>query len=169
MVHFPGRLLVAHARMFALIAAAVFIVAVPASAQTGMPQPLQSMVGFQGGASIDPEQVFAGVFWQTPPIAQRFHLRPGIDGGFGQGLRLATINIDFIVRFPFGGSGWSLVQGGGPVIVLTKFEDFDGSDTGAGGSYIIGFAHDGGFFGEFRIGGGAVPVLKMGAGWGIRF
>ena len=169
MVHFPGRSLVAHARMFALIAAAVFIVAVPASAQTGMRQPPQSMVGFQGGASIDPEQVFAGVFWQTPPIAQRFHLRPGIDGGFGQGLRLATINIDFIVRFPLGASGWSLIQGGGPAIVFAKIDGFDGTETTAGGSYVFGFAHDAGFFGEFRIGGGNAPALKIGAGWALGF
>ena len=39
----------------------------------------------------------------------------------------------------------------------------------AGGSYIIGVAHDGGFFGEFRIGGGNVPSLKMGAGYALRF
>ena len=107
------------------------------------------------------------MFWQTPPIANRFHFRPGIDGGFGNDLRLATINIDFIARFPLGASGWELVQGGGPVIVLTKFDGFDGTDTSAGGSYIFGFAHRSGFFGEFRIGGGNTPSLKMGAGYGI--
>jgi hypothetical protein len=129
----------------------------------------QSQVGFLGGASIDPEQLFVGVFWQTPPLGNRFHIRPGIDGGFGSDVRLATINIDFIARFPIGASGWHFIQGGGPVIVLTKFDDFEGTDTSAGGSYIIGFAHDSGFLGEFRIGGGNVPSLKMGAGFAIRF
>ena len=113
--------------------------------------------------------MFAGVFWQSPTLGGRFHIRPGIDGGFGNDLRLATINIDFLARFPIGSSGWSFVQGGGPVIVITKIRGFDGSDTSAGGSYILGFAHNSGFIGEFRIGGGNVPSLKMGAGYQIRF
>ncbi len=128
-----------------------------------------SLVGFHGGGSIDPEQGYVGVFWQTPPIGNRFHVRPGIDGGFGNDLRLATINIDFIARFPLGASGWQVIQGGGPVIAFTKIDGFDGTDTSAGGSYLLGFAHDSGFFGEFRIGGGNIPSLKMGAGYAIKF
>lgn len=166
MVHFAGRFLL---RRGFLAALAVICLSSAAHAQTVSVQSTQSQVGFQGGASIDPEQMFVGVFWQSPPLASRFHIRPGIDGGFGSDLRIATINIDFIVRFPLGGSGWTLIQGGGPVIAITKIEDFEGTETSAGGSYIFGFAHDSGFFGEFRIGGGNVPVLKMGAGWAIRF
>jgi hypothetical protein len=155
---------------FVLAAALVVLVASAAPAQTVSLQPkAQNMVGFQGGASIDPEQMYVGVFWQTPPIANRFHFRPGIDGGFGNDLRLATFNIDFIVRFPLGASGWDLIQGGGPVIVLTKFDGIDDSETSAGGSYVFGFAHRSGFFGEFRIGGGGSPNLKMGAGYGVKF
>lgn len=141
-----------------------------AAAQTGpVPRQSDASVGFQGGASIDPEQVFAGVFWASPPLGGRFSIRPGIDGGFGNDLRIATINIDFIARFPIGNSGWNFVQGAGPTIVITKIPELDFTDTGAGGSYIIGFSHDDGFFGEFRIGGGNVPSLKMGAGYAIRF
>jgi hypothetical protein len=153
------------------LAAAVFVLlASAAHAQTvNLQPPREAIVGFQGGASIDPEQVYVGVFWQSPAIANRLHIRPGIDGGFGNDLRLATFNIDFIARFPLGNSGWDLIQGGGPVIVLTKFEDFDETETSAGGSYIFGFAHRSGFFGEFRIGGGNVPSLKMGAGYGVKF
>src|SRR5215212_7476072 len=81
----------------------------------------QSSINFNGGASIDPEQVYAGVSWESPDIGGRFRLRPGIDGGFGDGLRLATINIDLIVKFPLGTSGWSLIQGGGPVISVVKY------------------------------------------------
>lgn len=166
MVHFAGRFSLRHGVLAAL---ALICLSSVTHAQTISVQSTQSQVGFQGGASIDPEQMFVGVFWQSPPLASRFHLRPGIDGGFSDNLRIATINIDFIVRFPLGGSGWTLIQGGGPVIAITKIEDFDDSETSAGGSYIFGFGHDSGFFGEFRIGGGNVPVLKMGAGWAIRF
>jgi hypothetical protein len=152
-----------------LTVAAGVLVSSPAVAQPPIRRSSQSSVGFQGGFSIDPEQAFVGVFWESPPIGGRFSLRPGIDGGFGNDVRLATINIDFIAKFPIGNSGWNFVQGGGPVIAIWKFPEFDETDTTAGGSYIIGFSHDGGFFGEFRIGGGNTPSLKMGAGYQLRF
>lgn len=165
MVHFAGQI-----RPVSLIAALLLVLTLssPVEAQVSI-QTSQSLVGFQGGASIDPEQGFVGVFWQSPAIGNRLHLRPGIDGGFGGDLRVATINVDFIARFSLGTSGWDLIQGGGPVIALTKIDGFEGTDVSAGGSYVIGFAHDSGFFTEFRIGGGNSPSLKMGAGWGIKF
>lgn len=130
----------------------------------------QSSISFNGGASIDPEQVYAGVAWQSPDIGGRFRIRPGIDGGFGDGLRLANINIDFIVKIPLGTSAWSLIQGGGPTISIARFSDFDdaGAELHAGGTYLFGFQHQNGFFGEFRVGGGSfVPQLKMGVGWAV--
>ena len=131
----------------------------------------QSSIGFNGGASIDPEQAYAGVFWESPDIGGRFRLRPGIDGGFGDGIRLGTINIDLIVTFQLGTSGWSLIQGGGPTIIVAKFTgDLEDAPTElhAGGSYLFGFQHNNGFFTEFRIGGGNfVPQLKLGAGWTV--
>jgi hypothetical protein len=141
-----------------------------AHAQTRAPASQQSQIGFTGGVSVDPEQLVAGVFWRTPEIGGRFHLRPGVEGGFGDEVKLATINIDFLARFPLGMSGWDFIQGGGPAIVITRFDAFGRSETdvGAGGSYILGFAHDGGFLGEFRIGGGGnVPSLKLTAGYAL--
>lgn len=131
----------------------------------------QSSIGFSGGASIDPTQVYAGVSWQSPNIGGRFHLRPGIDGGFGDDLRLGTVNIDLITTFPLGQSGWSLIQGGGPTISIVHYTGiYEGAprEVHAGGSYLFGFQHDNGFFTEFRVGGGSyVPQLKMGVGWAI--
>jgi hypothetical protein len=130
----------------------------------------QSSINFTGGVSIDPKQVYAGVSWSSPDLGGRFQVRPGIDGGFGDGLRLANINIDLIVKFPLGTSGWTLLQGGGPVITIAKASDFDDGPTElhAGGSYLFGFQHDNGFFADFRVGGGGfVPQLKIGAGWSV--
>lgn len=154
-----------------ILCAAGVLLSSPAIAQPApsVRQSAQWAIGFQGGASIDPEQMFAGVFWRSPSIAGRFYIRPGIDGGFGSDRRLATINIDFVAHFPIGTSGWNFVQGGGPVIVVTKIPAFDDSDVSAGGSYIIGFAHDAGFFTELSIGGGSTPNLKIGAGYQLRF
>ena len=135
------------------------------------PAAAQSSIRFNGGASIDPEQAYAGVAWESPDIGGRFHLRPGIDGGFGDGLRLGTINIDLIIKFPLGTSAWSLIQGGGPTIIVAKFTgDFEDAprELHAGGSYLFGFQHTNGFFTEFRVGGGSfVPQLKLGVGWAV--
>ena len=131
----------------------------------------QSSINFTGGGSIDPEQIYAGVSWSSPDLGGRFKIRPGIDGGFGDGLRLGNINIDLIVKFPLGTTGWSLLQGGGPVITIATFSgDFENQDTElhAGGSYLFGFQHDNGFFADFRVGGGNfVPQLKIGVGWSV--
>lgn len=154
-----------HRRAIALVLAACFV---------GLRAPhaaAQSLISFSGGASIDPTQVYAGVAWESPDIGGRFRIRPGLDGGFGDGLRLGTMNLDLIVKFPLGQSGWTLVQGGGPVITVSKFtgefEDLP-RELHAGGSYLFGFAHDNGFFTEFRVGGGSyVPQLKIGVGWAV--
>ena len=130
----------------------------------------QSSIKFSGGASIDPEQVYAGVAWESPDIGGRFRIRPGIDGGFGDGLRLANINIDLIAKFPLGTSAWSLIQGGGPTISISQFSDFEDAprELHAGGSYLFGFQHTNGFFAEVRVGGGSfVPQLKLGVGWAV--
>jgi hypothetical protein len=130
----------------------------------------QSSINFTGGGSIDPEQFYAGVSWSSPDLGGRFQVRPGIDGGFGDGLRLGNINIDLIVKFPLGNTGWTLLQGGGPVITIAKYTDFEdaGTELHAGGSYLFGFQHDNGFFADFRVGGGGfVPSLKIGAGWSV--
>ncbi|HEX6162199.1 MAG TPA: hypothetical protein VFZ31_02450 [Vicinamibacterales bacterium] len=151
-------------------AAAVFVAFVVFSALTAVRASAQSSINFSGGGSIDPEQVYAGVSWTSPDIGGRFRIRPGIDGGVGNGLRLANINIDLIVKFPLGTSGWSLIQGGGPVITVSRLSDFEDAprELHAGGSYLFGFQHDNGFFADFRVGGGGfVPSLKIGAGWAV--
>lgn len=131
----------------------------------------QPAVGFQAGGTVDPEQFFAGVFWQSPEIGGRVSIRPGLDGGFGSDLRIATINVDFVFLFPLNNTGWALVQGGGPSIVISRFTAFDSTETdvGGGASYILGFAHEKGFFTEVRVGSGRAPSVKFGAGWRIEF
>lgn len=153
--------------VLAAVFAACFISLAPAAARA------QSSIGFTGGGSIDPEQFYAGVYWESPTLGGSFRLRPGIDGGFGDNLRLGTINIDLIAKFPLGQTGWSLIQGGGPVITITNFtgelEGYD-QELHAGGSYLFGFQHDKGFFTEFRVGGGSyVPQLKIGVGFAYQF
>ena len=37
-------------------------------------------IGFQGGATVDPEQMFVGTHFETKDIYQGLRFRPGIDG-----------------------------------------------------------------------------------------
>ena len=152
-------------RSLAVAAGLTIALAAPAHAQAS--------INFSGGASIDPEQGYVGVAWESPDLGGRFRVRPGIDGGFGSGLRTGAINFDLIVRIPLGQSPWALIQGGGPTITITKYSDsaLQGMDDElhAGGTYLFGFTHDSGFSVEFRVGGGGyVPGLKIGAGFAVK-
>ena len=123
-------------------------------------------MGFQGGVTVDPEQWFIGTHLETPELFRNLRFRPGIDGGFGGDFSLATINVEFLYYLEFGRSGWSLYQGGGPAVVLARFND----DTSVhGGSfYTFGFAHEGGFFTDFKLGYGNAPTLKFAVGYTVR-
>jgi hypothetical protein len=135
-----------------------------------LPARAQSSIALNGGGSIDPQQVYVGVAWESPDIGGRIRFRPGLDGGFGDGLRLGTVNIDIVAAFQLGTTKWTLIQGGGPVISLARYDDIENApiEVHAGGSYLFEMRHDSGFFAEFRLGGGGfTPNLKFGAGWAI--
>lgn len=145
--------------LIAMVALSLLTVTTPAAAQAA--------IGFHGGASVDPEQVFGGVFFQTADIGRGIRLRPGIDGATGDGLRMATIGVDFVYGYPLGANGWTLLAGGGPAVVITRIPDLDYRDTGVGFHSLIGFGHDSGFFTELRLGSGSAQQLKFGIGWAI--
>ncbi len=122
-------------------------------------------IGFQGGFSIDPDQVYGGSHFEHE-LASQFLIRPSIEGGTGDHVTLATINIDFLYRFPLEGGSWSIYQGGGPAINIFRFDDE--TDLRGGLNVAFGFSHEGGFFTEFKVGTGDSPNLKFGVGFTIR-
>ena len=129
-------------------------------------------VGFAGGVAFDPTQGFVGAQFESPAFVDRFHVRPGIDGSFGNGLSQALIDVLFIYKFDVGPlSPWSVYQGTGPVIVLQRFTNTLGSgDVSAHGGFsaVFGVAHRDGFFFEFKVAGGGGPSLRLGVGYMIR-
>jgi hypothetical protein len=126
-------------------------------------------IGFQGGATVDPEQAFVGTHFETGEIFRNFRFRPGIDGGFGGDYSLGTINIEFLYHVPIGRSGWSLYQGGGPAVVLLRRGDpINDTSVHAGTFITFGFAHENGFFTDFKLGNGNSPTLKFGVGYTVR-
>lgn len=154
MVHSRGQ----QVTLIAAVALAALLYGAPARAQAA--------IGFQGGLTVDPEQAYGGVFFQTGDIGRGIRLRPGIDGATGNGLRIANIGVDFIYGYPLGGNGWTFLAGGGPAVVITRFADFGNErDTSVGFNSMVGFGHDSGFFTEVRLGSGSTQRLKFGIGW----
>jgi hypothetical protein len=122
-------------------------------------------VGFQGGVTVDPEQAFIGTHFETGEIFRGLRFRPGIDGGFGGDYSTASINIEFLYHIEVGRS-WSLYQGGGPAVMFRRQND--NRSTHAGTFITFGFAHENGFFTDFKLGTGAAPTLKFGVGYTVR-
>lgn len=127
-------------------------------------------VGFVAGGTIDPEQFYAGTFFESPSIGGTIHIRPGIDGSWGQGVSIAAINIDIITRAQIG-SGWQLYTGGGPTVSILRLSDnaipdgVSNNEVTGGFTALFGFINPKGFLVEVRYGSAAGgPSLKFGAG-----
>ncbi|RPI48906.1 MAG: hypothetical protein EHM55_24825 [Acidobacteria bacterium] len=140
-----------------LAAAVLFLVTSRAEAQG---------IGFQGGVTVDPEQGFVGTHFETAELFQNFRFRPGIDGAFGGDFSLAALNIEFLYHFELGRSGWALYQGGGPAVIFLRRNDR--TSTHGGSFATFGFAHENGFFTDFKLGGGSAPTLKFAVGYTVR-
>ena len=121
-------------------------------------------IGFQGGVTVDPEQGSFGAL-ETPELFPNFRFKPGIDGGFGGDFSLAVLNVEFLYYFPIGRS-WAVYQGGGPAVVFLRH--FVLKNTATTAFYTFGFAHENGFFTDFKIGYGTVPMLKFGVGFTVK-
>jgi hypothetical protein len=129
-------------------------------------------VGFVGGGTIDPEGVYAGTFFESPAIGGTIHIRPGVDGSWGQGVRIAAINVDIVHRGQIGPT-WQFYTGGGPTVSILRLSDESvgggtGNDVTGGFTAMFGFTHSNGFLVEVRYGSAAGgPSLKFGAGFQV--
>src|SRR5688572_28365803 len=161
MLLLPGNMAdsVLFARRF-LIAVAVFAVLLLITTRADA-----QGIGFQGVVTVDPEQAFVGTHFETGELFQSLRFRPGIDGGFGGDNSTATLNIEFLYHIQVGRS-WSVYQGGGPAVVFVRQNDR--TSTHAGSFYTFGFAHENGFFTDFKLGTGTAPTLKFGVGFTVR-
>jgi hypothetical protein len=130
-------------------------------------------VGFVGGGAVDPEQVYAGVFVETPPIAEEIRLRPGFDAGRGEGLKIYTVELDVVYRTVVGPS-WRFYMGGGPVVAVIRVDEgYDGvkpsrlvEDTTGGFEGLLGFEYKNGLLFEFKVGhANGTSRMKFGAGF----
>ena len=65
---------------------------------------------------------------------------------------------NFSIHFPIGRS-WAVYQGGGPAVVFLRQNDQ--TSTHGGSFYTFGFAHENGFFTDFKLGYGTVPDVEV--------
>ena len=84
------------------LALAAFVVVAGALA-TAPPAAAQDLgfksFGLRGGLSINPDQGTAGVFLNAGHFSRRVRFQPSFDLGFGDGVRLGTLNLDALYIF----------------------------------------------------------------------
>ena len=127
--------------------------------------------GVRGGVSIDPDQFYVGAHYETSALVDRLHFRPNVEAGFGDDLRLVSLNFEFAYKFPRR-NGWQLYAGGGPAINLYSLDRGPGNDrdtnSESGLNVMIGVEQASGLFFEFKIGAIDSPDMKFGVGWTFR-
>lgn len=134
------------------VAVAVVVLARPAAAQG-------HGFGVRGGVSIEPDQVYVGVHYETAPIVDRVHFKPNLEIGFGEDLTSIALNFEGIYKFEDQGS-WRAYAGGGPALNISKLDD--DSDTGAGFNLLGGIETDRRLAFEVKFGLADSPTVKFG-------
>jgi hypothetical protein len=133
-------------------------------------------VGFAGwgprvGVSVDPDQVFFGAHLDYGNFARHVRFQPNLELGFGDNVKLFTINAEAAYRFSSTWDVWTPYLGGG-VGANIKSVDSGGSnssqtDLGINllGGIEKGFYSGNRFFIEAKVSVNDVPDLKIAIGW----
>ena len=140
--------------LLAILVAGLTFIAVPASAQ--------SHFGIRAGASVDPDQFFFGGHVETSPLIKNLTFRPNVEIGVGDDVTTVAFNIEFAYWIPLNNKPWRVYLGGGPA--ANVYDD----DLRGGFNLLVGAQHNGGLFGEFKIGLIDSPELKFTVGYAFK-
>jgi hypothetical protein len=158
-------------RMIVMIAA--LVVTVGATVARAAPD---TNVGFAGwgprvGASVNPDQVYFGAHLDYGNFARHVRFQPNLELGFGDDVKLFTINAEAAYRFRSTWEVWTPYLGGG-IGANIKSIDSGGSnssqtDLGINllGGIEKGFYSGNRFFVEAKVSVNDVPDLKIAIGW----
>ena len=128
----------------------------------------QGGAGLRAGASVDPDQFYFGGHAELGPVVERLWFRPNLEVGVGNDVTVFAFNGEFAYYFPLRNSEWSVYPGGGPALNIVRFDrgDLDDDTDAQGGfNFLLGLAHDEGFFGEIKLGVIDSPEFKIGVGY----
>lgn len=139
----------------------VLFVLIPATAGA------QSRVGLRGGVSVDPDQAFFGVHFETRPLIENLTFRPNVELGIGDDLTLVALNFEFAYWIPLERTAWRLYLGGGPAVNIYSFDRGGNDDTEVEGGFniMLGLQHRQGLFTELKVGTMDSPDLKFTVGY----
>jgi hypothetical protein len=132
--------------------------------------------GFAGwgprfGVSVDPDQIFFGAHLDYGYVAQHVRIQPNLELGFGDDVKLFTINAEAAYRFSSTWNVWTPYIGGG-IGANIKSVDSGGSnssqtDLGINllGGFEKGLYNGNRFFVEAKVSVNDVPDLKVAIGF----
>jgi hypothetical protein len=146
-----------------VLAVVAFVAASPcsATAQTG------SGFGIRAGVSADPDQFHFGAHYDTGPLFDRLHFRPNVEVGLGNDVTTVAANFEFVYWFPISGRPWGVYAGGGPALVVFRYDSHfnDNTDVQPGFNLLVGIGHSRGFFAEAKLGLIDSPEAKFTVGY----
>jgi hypothetical protein len=123
-------------------------------------------VGLRGSVSIDPDQGYFGVHYESSALIDRLHFRPNLEVGLGDDLTHVGLNMEFVYKFPRRRQSWNLYAGGGPAVNF--FTADDNTNTEGGLNLMIGAEQPRGLMFEVKVGAFGSPDVKFGVGWTFR-
>jgi hypothetical protein len=155
-----------------LMAAALAVALIPALALAGP----DTDVGFRGwgprvGLSLNPDQFYFGAHLDFGNFARHVRFQPNLELGFGDHLKLFTVNAEVAYRFSSEWDVWTPYLGGGVGANIKSYDagGHNNSQTDLGVNLLGGIEKglSGGdrFFIEAKVSLNDVPDAKIAVGW----
>lgn len=138
----------------------------------------QMKIGFRGwgprvGLSLNPDQVHFGAHLDYGQFANHVRFQPNLELGFGDGVKLFTINAEAAYRFNSTWDVWTPYLGGGVGANIESKDDEQNSKSETDlvlgvnllGGFEKGLSNGDRFFVEAKVSVNDVPDAKIAIGW----
>ncbi len=129
-------------------------------------------LGVRAGVSSDPDQFVFGGHYETRPLVDRLTFKPNAEIGLGDDITTVSLNFEFVYSIPIEDQPLAVYFGGGPAMNIYSFDVGrgvgDDTDVQGGFNILVGLQHDGGLFGEFKVGAVDSPDFKFTVGYVFR-
>ena len=123
------------------------------------------------GLSLDPDQVHFGAHLDFGQFARHVRFQPNVELGFGNDVKLFTVNAEAAYRFSARWDVWSPYLGGGIGANIKSFDNGRGNsshtDLGVNllGGIEKGLSNGDRFFVEAKLSLNDIPDAKITIGW----